>query len=468
MAWRLIQGGMGAGISGWQLARAVSRLGQLGVVSGTGADSLFVRRLQDGDPSGDLRRAAARFPVPGVADEALRRHYRPDGRPPGRPYDVLPLDGLGGNAWRNDLIALANFCEVSLAKEGHDRPVGFNLLTKIQAPNLASLWGAMLAGVDVVLMGAGIPREVPAALDALAVHEPASQRLEVPGLRASEAPLVSFDPRDHGGRDLPPSRRPAFVPIVSSNLLADVLVKKSDGRIDGLVIEMPAAGGHLAPPRGQSPPNERGEPVYGPRDEVDLERIDGLGLPFWLAGAQAWPDRLQAALNAGARGVQVGTFFAYCRESGLAPDLRQAVIDRSLDGALDTRADASASPTGFPFRVVSLPGTLSDPELAGARSRRCDLGYLRTAHVRDDGSVGFRCPAEPVATYLAKGGRVEDTVDRRCLCNALMANAGVGQVRGDEIELPLLTSGTDLRRLGEMLRGRREITAADVVAHVLG
>jgi NAD(P)H-dependent flavin oxidoreductase YrpB (nitropropane dioxygenase family) len=464
---RLIQGGMGAGISGWRLARAVSLLDQLGVVSGTGADALFVRRLQCGDAGGHLRRAAAEFPLRGVAEDALRRFFRPEGRAPGQPYAALPLDGLATNSWRQRLIALSCFCEVRLAKEGHDRPVGLNLLTKIQAPNLASLWGAMLAGVDVVLMGAGIPREVPAALDALAAQQSASLRLEVSGLRPEEAPRLVFDPREHGAGDLPPLRRPWFVPIVSSNVLADVLVKKGGG-VDGLVVETPAAGGHLAPPRGEWPVNERGEPVYGRRDEVALERIAGLGLPFWLAGAQGWPDRLQAALEAGAAGVQVGTFFAYCRESGLCEQLKQEVVRRSLAGPLDVVADARASPTGFPFRVVSLPGTLADPELAAPRGRRCDMGYLRTAYVQPDGRVGFRCPAEPVEAHVAKGGEAADTVGRRCLCNALMANAGFGQVRPDGVELPLLTSGSDLRRLGEMLRGRSEYAAADVVAHVLG
>ena len=44
---RIIQGGMGVGVSNWRLANAVSRLGQLGVVSGTALDALLVRRLAD-------------------------------------------------------------------------------------------------------------------------------------------------------------------------------------------------------------------------------------------------------------------------------------------------------------------------------------------------------------------------------------------------------------------------------------
>ena len=61
---KIIQGGMGVGVSNWRLARAVSRLGQLGVVSGTALDQILVRRLQEGDPRGDVRRSLARFPVP--------------------------------------------------------------------------------------------------------------------------------------------------------------------------------------------------------------------------------------------------------------------------------------------------------------------------------------------------------------------------------------------------------------------
>ena len=50
----IIQGGMGIAVSGWKLARAVSAEGQLGVVSGTALDGVLVRRLQLGDPEGDV------------------------------------------------------------------------------------------------------------------------------------------------------------------------------------------------------------------------------------------------------------------------------------------------------------------------------------------------------------------------------------------------------------------------------
>ncbi|MDH5282773.1 MAG: nitronate monooxygenase, partial [Gemmatimonadota bacterium] len=180
----IIQGGMGIGVSGWRLARAVSQCGQLGVVSGTALDSVLIRRLQEGDPGGHLRRAMEKFPIPGVAADVLRRYFLPEGLPPGTPYKLLPMYRDGVSVYREQVTMLANFVEVFLAREGHDGPVGINLLTKIQLPTLASLYGAMLAGVEYVLMGAGIPREIPAVLDGFAEHRPAAIRFEVEGLPA--------------------------------------------------------------------------------------------------------------------------------------------------------------------------------------------------------------------------------------------------------------------------------------------
>ena len=55
-----------------------------------------------------------------------------------------------------ELTVVATFSEVFLAKEGHDKPVGLNLLEKIQLPNIFAIYGAMLADVDYVFIGAGI------------------------------------------------------------------------------------------------------------------------------------------------------------------------------------------------------------------------------------------------------------------------------------------------------------------------
>jgi NAD(P)H-dependent flavin oxidoreductase YrpB (nitropropane dioxygenase family) len=340
-----------------------------------------------------------------------------------------------------------------------------NLLTKVQMPNLATLYGAMLARVDYVLMGAGIPKEIPGALDRFAAHEPASIKFEVEGAGRDDADLLTFDPRAHFAERPEWIRRPYFLPIIASNSLATMLVRKASGRVDGFVIEAPTAGGHNAPPRVAGVYNERGEPQYGERDVVDLEKMKEHGLPFWLAGSAGTPEKLAEALDAGAAGVQVGTLFAYTDESGIAPSLKRDVIRQAQEDAIDVLTDGRASPTGFPFKVVRLEGTVSQLPVYQERERVCDLGYLRQAYKRADGRIDYRCAAEPVETYVKKGGERENTAGRKCLCNALFATIGMPQVRdGGVEEKPLITSGDELKNIRQFIGSDRSgYTAGEVI-----
>ena len=460
---RIIQGGMGIGVSGWALARAVSMRDALGVVSGTAVDTVMVRRLQDGDPGGHVRRALRAFPAAEVAELVERRFFNLDGRN-GAPYTMLPMFRRTVSVERARITMLANFVEVWLAKEGHNGVVGINLLTKVQMPNLPSLYGAMLAGVDYVLMGAGIPREIPAILDALAEHRVVRMKLDVEGSLAGEVDELVFDPQVHLPGVHEPLLRPAFLPIVSATSLATTLARKASGRVDGFIVEGPTAGGHNAPPRGEPRFSDDGEPLYGERDVVDLAKIRDLGLPFWLAGGAGTPEALRDALAQGAAGVQVGTLFAYCDESGLARSLKDAVLTGISSDTVRVRTDSRASPTGYPFKVVQVSGLQNQDE---SRERQCDLGYLRTAYRMEGGRVGYRCAAEPVADYVKKGGDVADTIGRRCLCNGLTANIGQPQQRAWGEEPPLITSGDDLVSLTGFARGRAHYSAADVLDYLL-
>lgn len=464
---RVIQGGMGVAVSNWRLARAVSRTGQLGVVSGSMLDTVFVRRLQDGDPGGHMRRAIAAFPVPEVGEEILRRYFNATGRAPGAPYKALPMYKQVVSDARQRVTVLANFVEVWLAKEGHGHPVGLNLLTKVQMPNLASLYGAMLAGVNVVIMGAGIPREIPGALDALAEHRATQLRFELEGLPREQTEWLTFDPASCTNRTVgaTPLHRPAFVAVVSAASLAATLARKSNGRVDGFIVEGPTAGGHNAPPRGELRLNERGEPIYGERDAVDLDKMRELGLPFWLAGGFGSPEGLGRAIAAGAAGVQVGTLFAYCEQSGLDPALKSRVLAGVALGTAQLRTDPRASPTGYPFKIVELPG---DVERAAARTRNCDLGYLRVAVRGADGRTVYRCPAEPIDTYVAKGGDAADAEGRRCLCNGLISSIGQPQRRAatGTLETELVTSGDDLLSFAPFMARHPGYTAEDVVRYL--
>lgn len=466
----IIQGGMGAGVSHWRLARTVSRLGQLGVVSGTALDVILARRLQDGDPGGLMRRALARFPSPGIVQGILDRYFRPGGRAPGEPYRNLPMFTLDPSPELLALNVAANFVEVNLAKQGHSGRVGINYLEKIQMHTLSALYGALLADVDYVLMGAGIPRSIPGILDRLAEHQEVRQTAHVEGADRDNPFEVVFDPRRILPGELPALRRPKFIAIVASNTLATTLVRKSNGRVDGFVIEGPTAGGHNAPPRAKGQTNDRGEPLYGERDEVDLQAIRELGLPFWLAGSFGDVGKVKEALDRGAAGVQAGTAFAYARESGLAPWIRERVIRRALDGTADVYTDPLASPTGFPFKVVSLEGTNSEKDVYEARPRVCNLGYLRVPYRASDGTLGYRCAADAPDKYVRSEGRLEDTIGRKCLCNGLMANIDLPQCRpgGDDVEKPVVTSGDEVKNLGRFLPpGRTSYNCADVIRRLL-
>jgi nitronate monooxygenase len=466
---KIIQGGMGAGVSHWPLARAVSKAGQLGVVSGTGLDVILARRLQAGDEGGHTRRALDHFPIPGVASRIIDRYFKEVGRVEGESFRAKPVPAVKPSRHLEELLVAGNFVEVFLAKEGHNGEIGINCLEKIQLPTLPSLFGAMLAGVTWVLMGAGIPVKIPGILDRLAADQSVELRLDVRGADDGEVFTTRFDPvafRDGQGATAP---RPAFVAIISSATLGNMLIKRADGRVDGFVVEGPTAGGHNAPPRGRMTLTVDGEPVYGRRDDANLDAIRALDRPFWLAGSYAEPNRLTEALDAGASGIQVGTAFAYCEESGLDAGIRTRVLAMSRAGRAKVFTDPIASPTGFPFKVLQMPNTHSEQETYEQRTRICDLGYLRHAYRKENGKLGWRCPSEPVEDYVRKGGDVADTVGRKCVCNGLMANIGLGQVqKNGEIEKPLITSGDDVETVARFLKpGAPTYSAQDVIDYLL-
>ncbi len=485
----IIQGGMGVAVSGWRLACAVSAAGQLGVVSGTLLPVVLARRLQLGDSGGELREALAAFPDPALAARVRERYWIPGGKTPDAPFAAVPMPSAAPSRAWTELTLAANFVEVWLAKQTHAGRVGLNLLEKIQTATLASLYGAMLAGVDVVLMGAGIPRAIPGVLDSFAAGQAAELPLDVtppenapPAAPATPATPVrqTFNPADYLATPPAALRRPDFLAIVSSAALATTLARKASGRVDGFVIENNAAGGHNAPPRGGRAPGPDGQPVYGPRDEPELEKFRTLGLPFWLAGERATPERLAEARALGAAGVQIGTAFAFCAESGLDPALKTQACALSRSGTVKIFTDPAASPTGFPFKVLDLPGTLSEPDTYAAHPRRCDLGYLRETFTRPDGELGYRCPAEPEADYIAKNGTPADTCGRKCLCNGLLSAIGLGQIRrakADDsasapespyIEPAIVTAGQDTADIARFLApGATSYTARDVLDRIL-
>ncbi len=464
----IIQGGMGAGVSGWRLARAVSSTGHLGVVSGTALDVILARRLQEGDPTGQLRFALDHFPSRAIADRILGKYFVQGGKAPEAPYKPVPMHAAKPCRSLIELTIAANFVEIFLARHGHGNPVGINYLEKLQLPHLPSIYGAMLAGVDYVLMGAGIPLKIPGVLDAFVNHRPAEYPLAIAGAHDGDDFKATFDPRDYLDLDLPPLKRPKFLPIIASNVLAMTLVKKANGRVDGFIVEGPTAGGHNAPPRGKMQFDVDGEVIYGERDLVDLAKLRALGLPFWLAGGYSSPQKLAEALASGAAGVQVGTAFALSDESDLEPNSKRELLSQVRQGTARVTTDTLASPTGFPFKVAQLSSSQTNPDVYARRERVCDLGFLREGYRTAAGTIDFRCPAEPEHVYLAKNGNPAMMAGRKCLCNALIANIGMPQRRNGYIEPTLVTMGNDVTTLDRFLSpGRAGYSAASVIEHLV-
>lgn len=460
------QGGMGFGISGWRLARAVSMLGQYGTVSGVALEMLMAEMLRRGDPGEHYRRALSHFPFPQIAEEVLDAFYVKDGICADTPSRSTPVWNIMPSHLLISATICANYATVWLAKEGHDNEVGINYLQKIEMPQIASTLGAMIAGVDFITMGAGIPIGIPELIKNIIEDRTVNYRVQVIGKNIT-GHTMSFDPQAFFGNKLPELKRPEFIPIIASNLLASIFMDKRrlpEGSVQGFVIEEPTAGGHNAPPR-KPVLNELGEhlPIYGEKDVVNYGKIADLGVPFWIGGGYSSPEKLEWAQSVGGAGIQAGSIFALCDESGMRSDIKDEIRRLGFGKKLSVKTDMRISPTGFPFKVAVLDGTISEQAVYDARDRVCDRGVLATLYEKPDGSIGYRCPSEPVERFIAKGGDEKDTVGRGCICNGLIATAGLC-----DKEMPVVTLGDDdsyLRRL--MKNENSSYTAEDAIAYLL-
>ena len=506
---RLIQGGMGVHVSNWRLAKAVAmqRPGAtVGTVSGTALDVVYVRLLQLGDPGGHVRRALQAFDDKfgiTIGRSVCDRYFVEGGKAPGARFRSAPMQivrrtddlhrypmPIGGAAATplkldDDIIELliaTGFAEVWLAKEGHDGKVFINFLNKIELPLIYVMYGAMLAGVDGVIVGAGNPEGLPALCRQLAGHSAVAHAISVLYRESGEEFVLAFDPAQvaDGRLATKPLVAPAFLAIVSLEDLVKVLAASESAPPDGFIIEHHTAGGHNANPVGPLVRDGRGQPIYGARDEADLAAIRGVGLPFWLAGGYGSRSKLQAALALGAKGVQAGTVFALAEESGMKPEYRAAILAAIKDGVEDADLVHTTvfSPTGFAFKVVQLQDTLSEDDVYADRRRICDIGMLQQRGFmrpdeRGERTLFQRCPAGPIDTYIRQRGLERNTDERRCLCNGLLACVGLGQVKeiqGETVEEPaIVTLGNHLGGVRRLSRqGQVHYHVEDVVADILG
>ncbi|MDE2293198.1 MAG: nitronate monooxygenase [Elusimicrobia bacterium] len=466
----VLVGGMGAEVSNVALVASVANhpSGRMsGSLSATALADVYARRLQLGDPDGSIREAFDAFArlAPALASEVAALYagfHIPGGKAPEAMFRGLSMAGPTPPRPVQVLTVASTFAHVWLAKRAAPgRPIGINFLRKIERPLLYGLYGAVLAGADWVVMGAGDPGDVPGWLDRLCRHE----TVELP-LQVATVPLgthrIVLDPRALVGPDLPPLPRPAFLAILSSHLQAAGLAADPVKRPEGFVIESAVAGGHNAPPRKKER-DERGHYRYGPEDEADLDAVAALGLPFWAAGGRAQPQP-PAPPSGMLRGRQVGTLFALAAESGMAPAVRKRALELIWRQKLEVYNDAAASPSGYAFKVAAVPGSVADPAVYAERPRRCDIGHLRGWRPKDGGLTGL-CPAEEADRYKDKGGAAWRANGSMCLCNGLMATCGLGQP--GEAALVTLGDIAPVRALQRRLR-RIEYTAREAADYLCG
>ena len=116
----------------------------------------------------------------------MDKYYVQGGKDLDKSFKSLQMWSLKPTQHLLEATVLANFCEVWLASHNDDDTptegiIGINRLTKVQLPTMASLYGAMLAGVDYVIMGAGIPLKVPGVLDNLSKGQAAHFPIDIAG-----------------------------------------------------------------------------------------------------------------------------------------------------------------------------------------------------------------------------------------------------------------------------------------------
>jgi nitronate monooxygenase len=333
----VVQGGMGVGVSLYPLARAVALQGGLGIVSSACLDRLVSRRT-----------------------------------------------GKKLNSYE------AAFEEVSLAKaEGGF--AGINIMCALVRDYEASVRGALDAGADAIISGAGLPLTLPA---------------------------------------IQPPRDAALIPIVSSGRALELICKKWEKlgyRPDAVVLEGPLAGGHLGFKIDQVDlESNRLENLLPPVKEMAVKYGD---FPVIVAGGIYTHNDIVRFLKMGADGVQMGTRFLATEESSASAAYKKAVVEAKEDDIVV--AHDPGSPCGLPFRVIK-QSPMYVSALNKLRTPKCDKGYV----LLKDGEGKFtRC--------LAK----ESNEHHFCICNGLLSSSGYNTDK----EEPLYTVGTNASRVDKLL-----------------
>ncbi len=284
----------------------------------------------------------------------------------------------------------AAYEEVSLSKEKGGF-AGINIMCALVRDYGDSVKGALDAGADAIISGAGLPLSLP----------------------------VIQLPKDT-----------ALIPIVSSARALEIICKKWEKlgyRPDAAVLEGPLAGGHLGFKIDQIGLEENKlENLFPPVKEMARKYGD---FPVIVAGGIFTNEDIMKFLAMGADGVQMGTRFLATEESSATPEYKAAVIAAKEEDIIV--AYDPGSPCGLPFRVIK-HSSMYMSALKRLRKPRCDKGYVL---LKDREGKFTICPAR------------ESNEHHFCICNGLLRSAGYSP-NGEE---PLYTVGTNASRIDRIL-----------------
>ena len=347
----IIQGGMGVGVSLHPLAKSVAREGGLGIVSSACIDRLVSKR---------------------------------------------------NNKKLNTYEAV--YEEISLAKTPGGF-VGINIMGALARDFNDSVKGALDAGADAIISGAGLPLNLPA--------------IQPPG-------------------------DTALIPIVSSARALEIICKKWEKlgyRPDAVVLEGPLAGGHLGFRIDQvTLESNKLENLFPPVKDTAMKFGD---FPVIVAGGIYTHHDIVQFMSKGADGVQMGTRFLATEESSATVSYKEAVIRAREEDIVV--AHRPGSPCGLPFRVIR-QSPMYVSSLQQLRKPKCDKGYVLMKDAEGKFTV---CPAK------------EDNKDHFCICNGLLSSSGYNPAE----EEALYTVGTNAYRIDKIISVKtlmNELTGAGI------
>lgn len=273
----VVQGGMGVGVSAHRLAGNVAACGAMGTIA-----SVDLRRLH-----------------PDLMEQT------------GRSRDRASIE-------QSNLVALDR--EIRLAKQIADGrgAVAVNVMRAV-TQYVQCVRQAGESGADAVVMGAGLPLDLP--------------------------DLVADFP------DL------ALIPILSDARGVSLLLKKwmRKKRLpDAVVIEHPRfAGGHLGAARQEEIDDPRFDfeaVVPGVRAAFEQLGIASENIPVIVAGGISSFEQTRALIGLGASAVQLGTAFAVTEEGDAHPNFKQVLAEAEPEDVVTFMSVA-----GLPARAVRTP-----------------------------------------------------------------------------------------------------------------